>query len=60
MARKPSPARPVEVKIAGNITTEVAFGEVGVPVSAFPKTAEAVRRVLEAFLAEFPETKYTG
>jgi hypothetical protein len=50
---------PKEVKIAGDIMTEVAFGEIGMPVSEFPKLAEGVRPIMEAFLAEFPETHYT-
>ena len=56
--RKAEPP-PKEVKIAGNITTQVAFGEIGMPASEFPKLAEAVRTIFEAFLAEFPETRYS-
>jgi hypothetical protein len=37
----------------------VGFGDVGIPISEFKKIAEAVRTVMEAFLAECPETTYT-
>ena len=50
---------PADVTIGGDVTTEVAFGDVGLPASEFSKIADAVRKVLEAFLAEFPETQYT-
>ena len=49
---------PREVKVSGDLTTEVAFGDVGMPASEFPKISKAVRTITEAFLAEFPETEY--
>jgi hypothetical protein len=49
---------PTEVKVGADLTTEIAFGEDGVPAVEFPEIAEAVRTVLEAFMADFPETEF--
>lgn len=54
----PAEEPPREVNVGGDFITEPAFGEVGLPASELPKIAEAVRGVMQAFLAQFPETKW--
>lgn len=49
---------PREVKVSGELTMEVAFGEIGLLASEFSKIGDAVRTIIEAFTAEFPETKF--
>jgi hypothetical protein len=49
---------PTEVKVGGDLTTEIAFREDGVRAVEFPEIAEAVRTVLEAFMADFPKTEF--
>jgi hypothetical protein len=44
---------PASVKITGDLTTQVAFGDIGLPAGEFPKIAEAVRTIINSFLAEF-------
>lgn len=56
----PGEEPPSEVKVGGDLTTEIAFGDVGLPASEFSKIADAVRNVTEAFMADFPETKRTA
>jgi hypothetical protein len=50
---------PQSVHLSGTIPTDVGFGDIGIPISEFKKIPEAVRAVMEAFLAEFPETRCT-
>jgi hypothetical protein len=47
-----------DVELSGEVTTQVAFGDVGLPASEFSKIAEAVRKITEGFMADFPETEF--
>lgn len=47
-----------KVEMEGNLTLGVAFGEVGLDAADFPRIAELVRNILEAFMRDFPETEY--
>jgi hypothetical protein len=49
---------PREVKMSGDLTLGVAFGEVGLDAGEFPKIAEVVHGLLNVFLADFPETEF--
>jgi hypothetical protein len=49
---------PTKVQLRGDMRTETVFGDVGLPASEFPKIADAVRTIVEAFMREFPETEY--
>jgi hypothetical protein len=49
---------PREVQVGGDLTLGIALGEIETDFAEFPKVAEAVQAVLQAFLAEFPETEY--
>jgi hypothetical protein len=37
----------------------VAFGEIALDSSEFRKIAETVRKIVERFMADFPETEFT-
>jgi hypothetical protein len=49
---------PREVKVSGDLTLGIAFGEGGLDALQFSKLAEAVREVMQAFMADFPETEW--
>ena len=49
---------PADVKMKGDLTLGVAFGEIGLDAGDFPMIAETVHGIVEVFLADFPETKY--
>lgn len=50
---------PGEVKVGGDVPLGIAFSEIGVDASEFRKLGEDVWTVIEAFMREFPETRYT-
>ena len=50
--------RPTEVKMSGNLSLGIAFGEVGLDADSFRHVAEYVLKVIQAFQRSFPETKY--
>jgi hypothetical protein len=49
---------PRDVKVSADLTTEIAFGDVGVPAADFPQIAKAVRTILDAFMRDLPETEF--
>jgi hypothetical protein len=49
---------PVKVEMQGVLNLGIAFGEIGLDARDYPKVAEYVLRIIEAFMREFPETRY--
>jgi hypothetical protein len=49
---------PANVKMGGNITLGIAFGEIGLDADSYRHIGEYVWAVLERFMREFPETRY--
>lgn len=49
---------PVNVKMSGNISLGIAFGDIGLDSRDFKKVGEYVWLVIERFMREFPETRY--
>lgn len=49
---------PRKVDMRANLSLGIAFGDMGLDAANFRTIAEYVHRILNAFLAEFPETEY--
>jgi len=49
---------PREVKVGGDMTLGIAFGDIGLDASDFPRLAKDVHKVIQAFMRDFPETKF--
>jgi hypothetical protein len=49
---------PRKVKISGEVPLGIAFGDIGLDASDCPEIAEAVRKITEAFVRDFPETGF--
>jgi hypothetical protein len=55
--RKGAPP-PLEVTLTGDVSVGIAFGEVGLNASDYKTIAQAVLRILQAFMSDFPETEF--
>jgi hypothetical protein len=51
---------PAQVEINANIKVGVAFGEIGLDSRDFKTIGEYVYVIIERFMREFPETRYTA
>jgi hypothetical protein len=49
---------PRDVKVGGDLSLGIAFGDIGLDAADFPKIAEAVRATMNAFMVDFPETEW--
>lgn len=56
--RKDAPP-PRTVTLSGNVDLGIAFGEFGLDASDFKKVASAALRIIQAFMADFPETEFS-
>ena len=45
-------------QIRGNITLGIAFGEIGLDAADFKVIAKYVKTILQALMADFPETEF--
>lgn len=52
------PEPPAEVKMSGILRTGITFGEMRMDADSYRFIAEYVRRIIERFMRQFPETKY--
>jgi hypothetical protein len=52
-------APPTEVRLAGELTLGIAFGEIGVDAEEFKRIGEVVLMIIQRFQADFPETQFT-
>ncbi len=48
----------VDVQMGGNLRLGIAFGEIGMDADSYRHIGEYVRKIIEAFMRSFPETKY--
>ncbi len=55
---QPGQPPPPNVKLTGDLSVGIAFGEIGLDASDFPKIAKAVLSIVQAFMADFPETEF--
>jgi hypothetical protein len=53
---EPGEEPPREVQVNADMTLGIAFGDIGVAASSIRHIAEAVLKVIQAFMADFPET----
>jgi hypothetical protein len=49
---------PKSVQMGGGMDLGIAFGDIGLDASDFPKLATYVKSLLEAFMRDFPETEF--
>jgi hypothetical protein len=55
---KPGEEPPREVEVSGDMTLGIAFGDIGLAASSYVDIAKYVLRVIQAFMADFPETEW--